>query len=1044
MRADLASDLDILGDDMPIKILNIQSYPVVGGSWITNFQTLGEADLKITPFNGTLFEKDLEFTSLKCEDRIVEPTELTDLYVKFDNYYCFSESHFEIKVISSGVHTLRFEFGSEVGYSYNEAELKNVPKLIAKEAFDHYEPNPENPEENISIYVTKQVWVYEDSEKYIEVDNNVRCRWYVERPLRECYLPVFVEYKNTDEKELSEVKPIAFFEKDKKSNLKYKYNDQKITASVLKEKGEIKDDTLLSKGNHSFMIEFDYPPNSGREKINVTVFGVLFDPEIDDCAELSSPGVYLLNTSIINSTDAYCMQFKTTNMTLDCQGNTIDGNDTYVSAGVRYYNYPYDQWANLTVKNCILTDWYFGTSINGNNNTFLNNTASSCNSGLRIDNSKYTIFTGNTANSNVYGIYVYQTDYSIFSNNTVENNSNLGFRVSFSSNNIIHSNFIRNNTIGFGIGGDADTNLIYNNFLNNSDNIFFYAYDANYFNTTNQTGTNIIGGPFTGGSFWGTPTGTGFSEDCSDANYNEYCDKSYTLGADNIDYLPLCANGSIGILPTYSNELTSTTSAGIKCKFTSEWTDTNLNGGSYIFSTNNTGVWVNDTVGTFTASTQNATAYHTLNSTVGTIIAWCFYGTDKSVNTNDTNCQEGNYFTLTTTSTAISQNNYLNYLSYSHKAYEGNDSSLPSDPWDYSNEANTTNYDNINSSNNVRWATSLAGDKEYDYQIFHLNISENKTTAEKLEILWEGHGANATEDFPVGLYIWNVIDTEWTELNSTNINATIDTTWRYSFDIESGIEDYINTSSEDNWVYVLSTFFNYVATESEEVCGCSGTFDCTDICADDEECCSFMDDDFGVCTWTGSLCVDEVACYDACADDPECCEYIVDEYGVDCHYNEFCAGIITDCAELDEMVCEGDEGDCTYFGCGYTGGACSGTMEWTCYDMGVELADFDWACEFSECEACGETLYTDYIELNVTYSIAPDTCTCPGLDTDWEIDMSDYCNITENCELGIGYLNFTGTGETRCNATINTTSMGDPGANGILYIQDSCLIYIRS
>jgi len=45
---------------------------------------------------------------------------------------------------------------------------------------------------------------------------------------------------------------------------------------------------------------------------------------------------------------------------------------------------------------------------------------------------------------------------------------------------------------------------------------------------------------------------------------------------------------------------------------------------------------------------------------------------------------------------------------------------------------------------------------------------------------------------------------------------------------------------------------------------------------------------------------------------------------------------------------------------------------------------------------------------------------------------------------GTGYLNFTGTGETRCNATINTTSMGDPGANGILYIQDSCIIYIRS
>jgi len=121
VRADLASDLEALGEDMPIKILNVQSYPVVGSSWITNFQTLGKADLKITPFNGTLFGEDIEFISLKCGDNIVEPTELTNLYVKFDNYYCFSESNFEVKVLSSGKHTLRFEFGDDIDYSYNNA-----------------------------------------------------------------------------------------------------------------------------------------------------------------------------------------------------------------------------------------------------------------------------------------------------------------------------------------------------------------------------------------------------------------------------------------------------------------------------------------------------------------------------------------------------------------------------------------------------------------------------------------------------------------------------------------------------------------------------------------------------------------------------------------------------------------------------------------------------------------------------------------------------------------------------------------------------------
>jgi len=114
----------LFGASFFIQILTIQSYPIVGNPWVTDFNTIGKGNLKITPSNGTLFDKDLEFVSLKCGDNIVEPTELTDLYVKFDNYYCFSESHFEVKVLSSGKHTLRFEFGSEVDYSYNEATFE--------------------------------------------------------------------------------------------------------------------------------------------------------------------------------------------------------------------------------------------------------------------------------------------------------------------------------------------------------------------------------------------------------------------------------------------------------------------------------------------------------------------------------------------------------------------------------------------------------------------------------------------------------------------------------------------------------------------------------------------------------------------------------------------------------------------------------------------------------------------------------------------------------------------------------------------------------
>ena len=77
------------------------------------------------------------------------------------------------------------------------------------------------------------------------------------------------------------------------------------------------------------------------------------------------------------------------------------------------------------------------------------------------------------------------------------------------------------------------------------------------------------------------------------------------------------------------------------------------------------------------------------------------------------------------------------------------------------------------------------------------------------------------------------------------------------------------------------------------------------------------------------------------------------------------------------------------------------------------------------------------------YPFVVDTCTCAGAGNDWEIAMSDYCRINDDCNLGTGTLSFTGAGWTDCNAAVNTTNMGDPGATGILYVNSSCAIVIN-
>ena len=87
--------------------------------------------------------------------------------------------------------------------------------------------------------------------------------------------------------------------------------------------------------------------------------------------------------------------------------------------------------------------------------------------------------------------------------------------------------------------------------------------------------------------------------------------------------------------------------------------------------------------------------------------------------------------------------------------------------------------------------------------------------------------------------------------------------------------------------------------------------------------------------------------------------------------------------------------------------------------------------------------YGGWAVLKIYESVITDTCTCAGAGNDWEIDHSDYCNITDACDLTTGTLSFTGTGITRLNSTIKTTNLGDPGATGILKILSNCLIWIK-
>ena len=103
-----------------ITVINVQSYPVVGGLWQVDFNTTGTADLHVTAINGTVWNQDLIFQGIYCGDSLQDSVLVGDSYVARD-YSCDETGREVAKVLTRGKHTLHFQFGSEEDYAYNSA-----------------------------------------------------------------------------------------------------------------------------------------------------------------------------------------------------------------------------------------------------------------------------------------------------------------------------------------------------------------------------------------------------------------------------------------------------------------------------------------------------------------------------------------------------------------------------------------------------------------------------------------------------------------------------------------------------------------------------------------------------------------------------------------------------------------------------------------------------------------------------------------------------------------------------------------------------------
>ncbi|MEM5790821.1 MAG: DUF2341 domain-containing protein [Candidatus Aenigmatarchaeota archaeon] len=239
----------------------------------------------------------------------------------------------------------------------------------------------------------------------------------------------------------------------------------------------------------------------------------LISYNLTSCSILNIPMVtYYLTANIINSSSSVCMNISANDIILDCQGYTIDGINSSSTYGIYVYRSSSTN-TNITIKNCIVTDWYIGVYFfNSKNNTFTNINASSNGYGIDIEYySDNSTLTNITANNNYYdGIRLWGSmNNSTLTNITANNNSGSGiitssgnsslsnivanynkYGVYISTNYVSVSNVIANNNKIRGITCHGDYNTLTNITANNNSEYGIYVYDYSNYNTFTNISLN--------------------------------------------------------------------------------------------------------------------------------------------------------------------------------------------------------------------------------------------------------------------------------------------------------------------------------------------------------------------------------------------------------------------------------------------------------------------------------------------------------------------------------------------------------------------------
>jgi len=170
-----------------INILNIQSYPTVGGNWTVMFNTTGTANLIISAVNSTTWSntketEDLKFLEIKCGDQTLNYT-WQDSTLFIQNYTCNQTGYETSKVLTTGSHHLKFRFRDIEKYAHNFASGPSSIIFISPTL----QNNSHTSDDRVYINITSTdnlnqsilQWINSSGQTNISMSNSSLNNWYL-------------------------------------------------------------------------------------------------------------------------------------------------------------------------------------------------------------------------------------------------------------------------------------------------------------------------------------------------------------------------------------------------------------------------------------------------------------------------------------------------------------------------------------------------------------------------------------------------------------------------------------------------------------------------------------------------------------------------------------------------------------------------------------------------------------------------------------------------------------------------------------------------